>query len=864
MNWRKKREADLERELRSHLETEAEERRDRRAAQRAFGNFAQVKEEVREAWGWMWLERLGQDLRYALRTMRQSPGFTATAVLSLALGIGANTAIFSLIDALMLRWLPVRNPQELVLVRIQTGGAKSPIESVSYAIARALADQKDTFANVAGFSGWNCDVGTSGSANRVSGAMVTGGFYATLELNPVAGRLLTPDDDQPGAPPVAVISDGYWQRQFARNPGIIGQPVPMNGVAVTIVGVSPPGFVGANVGSVANITMAAAALPLVNPASAELLNPGNFWLRVLARPKAGVSISEVKARLAGAWPEVSQRVMRPDWPVARKKAVAEATFEFSAGGTGYTRMRETFQKPLLILMAVVALVLLIACANVANLLLARAAARQREISVRLSIGAPRSRIIRQLLTESTLLSLIGAAFGTGLAWLASRLLVNLLSTVSSHVVFDLTPNWHVLAFTSAAAIATGILFGLAPAFLSTAAGPSPASKESALIGRSRARLLSTLVSVQVALSLLLMIGAGLFVRTLQNLQKLDPGFKKEGVLLVSLEGRRTAFPQQPLDDIRRLPGVVSASISTHTPLSGSTWTEPVVPQGQPLPGHDTAIFSGVGPGFFDTMQTPLLSGREFTESDASSGPGVAVISEAFAARYLPGRNPNGQHLTTDSKNAPKDLEIVGVAKNVPNNDLRRAPYPALYLAYAQLKDNFPTTLEIRANGSLGQLASAVRQEIQRSLPNAPLEIRGLTEQVEATLVQERMMATLASGFGILALVLACIGLYGLLAYSVARRTKELGIRMALGAQRRRVIAMVVNGAIRLIIIGVALGLPAAWAASRWVKSMLFGLTPTDPATTAGAALILVAAALLAAYLPARNASRVDPMTALRH
>jgi predicted permease len=851
------------------------------AERRELGSVTRAAEEARAAWGWTWLEHFYRDVQYAFRTMRQSPGFTATAVLSLALGIGANTAIFSLIDALMLRWLPVRDPQELVQLKMRTARGTPPGETFSYAIVTAFADQEDIFSGVSGFSGTSFSVGPRGSVNRVSGAWVTGDYYETLGLNPAMGRLLTRADDRPGAPPVAVISYGYWERQFARSPEAIGQSVPMNGVPVTIAGVSPAGFVGANVGAIADVTMPVAALPVLDPGAAGLLGPGNFWLRILARPQRSVSIAQAEARLAIVWPQLSERVIDTGWPLARRKAMAESTFEVVPGGTGYTYLRELFRKPLMVLMAVVALVLLIACANVANLLLARAAARQREISVRLAIGAGRGRIIRQLLTESTLLSSLGAVLGICLAWFTSRFLVGILSIGGNSsgspfaVVLDLNPNWHVLGFTSAVAIATGVLFGLAPAFQSTAAGPSPVLKDDARMTRSRSRLLSSLVSVQVALSLTLLVGAGLFMRTLQNLLNIDPGFRREGVLLVDVDGRPegyrearlAAFYQELLDRVRQVPGVVSASISSHTPLSGSTWSEAVAPKGQPVPERDNAIFIAAGPNFFTTMQTPLISGREFDARDQGNA-NVAVVNQTFATRYFQGRNPVGEYLSATVTRPPSDLRIVGVVRDSITAGLRAAPRSTVYVSYFQRAASAGfianTTLEIRAAGSLSQAASAIRKELQPSFPNAPVEVRALSDQVARTLVQERLMASLAGGFGALGLLLACVGLYGVLAYSVVRRTKEIGVRMALGAQQSRVVWMVARSALVLVAWGIALGLPAAWIASRWVKSMLFGLTPADPTTIAAAALLLGAAGLAAAYFPARRGARVDPMTALRH
>jgi putative ABC transport system permease protein len=833
-------------------------------AERAeLGNLTLAAEQGRDAWGWTWLDRLVQDLSYALRTMRNSPGFTATAVVSLGLGIGANTAIFSLIDALMLRWLPVRDPQQLVLVGFQTTGAADFAQSFSYAIARALDEQKEIFEGAAGFSGASFRVEDAGATSKVQGAWVTGAYYETLGLHPVIGRLLRRDDDESGRPLVCVISFGYWERRFARDAAVIGDTLRLNGVPVTIAGVSPAGFTGANVGSVADVTLPVAALPLVQPDAAPLLGAGNFWLRVVARPRSGLPAAQTRTRLAAEWPRIAEEVISRGWPAARRKEFVQAKLELTAGGTGWTFLRSMFVRPLLILMAVVGLVLLIACANVANLLLARATARHREIAIRLSIGAGRARIVRQLLTESVVLSLMGAALGIGLAWVGSRFLVSIVSSGPLQVVFDLTPNWHVLVFTSAVAIGTGVLFGLAPALQTTAAGPSPVLKQDdARMSRSRSRLLSVLLTAQIALSMLLLTGAGLFGRTLRNLQNLDPGFRQEGVLLVQLEGRRTAVTDDILERVQRLPGVIAASMSTHTPLSGATWSEPAVPRGQVLPERDNAYFIGAAPRFFGTLQTTLIAGREFEQHDRSSGASVAIVNEAYASRYFRGRNPVGEHLSARVRGSITDLEIVGVAKNVNLAGLRAAPPPTVYVPYAQLTGDVPTTLEIRASGSLAQVAAAVRNALQ--VPNTPMEIRTLSEQVNAAIVRERMMATLSGAFGILALVLAAVGVYGLLAYDVVRRTTDIGIRMALGAQRSAVISAVVKDAIRLVAFGVFAGMPMAWAGSRAVQSMLFGLAPTDPATMGSAAIVLLAAGMLAAYLPARRASRLDPMAALRH
>jgi predicted permease len=683
-------------------------------------------------------------------------------------------------------------------------------------------------------------------------------------LNATVGRLLTRDDDRPGAAPVTVIGFGYWERQFGRSFSAIGQSLHINGAPVTIVGVSPRGFVGATVGMVADVTIPVAAIPLVAPQSAPLLGPGNFWLRLLARPRPGISRAQAQERLTAVWSRVAPAALAPNWPAGRLQEFIDGVFQLTPGGTGWTFLRDMYGKPLSILMAVAALVLLVACANVASLLLARASARQREIGVRLALGAGRGRIVRMLLIESTLLSAVGGALGIGIAWMSGTAFVDMISAGRLNLTFDLTPNTHVLGFTAAVAIATGMFFGVAPALQMTAIGPLPALTTGVRATGSRSRVLPALVSGQVALSLVLLVGAALFVRTFHNLRNVDLGFQPGAVLLVDLEGRRTGVPGDLLDKVQRVRGVVSASMSTHTPLSGSIWSEPAVPAGQPIPERDNAFFVGAGPDFFATLQIPLIAGREFTKRDSAGAPGVAIVNERFAQRQFAKQNPIGQHLAARVRGQKRDLEIVGVAKNTNAAGLRRPPPATVYVAYAQLTGDLPTTLEMRVAGPIGEVSSEIRQALRAALSNNAVDVRPLSVQVDATTVQERMMATLATAFGLLALLLACIGLYGVLAYSVVRQTKEIGIRMALGAPRARVIARILSGATRLTTIGIALGLPAAWAASRWIASLLFGVTPTDASSVSAAVALLAAAAFAAACLPAWRASRVNPLEALRH
>jgi predicted permease len=645
---------------------------------------------------------------------------------------------------------------------------------------------------------------------------------------------------------------------------VVGRAISINGVPVEVVGVSPNGFSGANVGATADLTLPVSSIQAINPLAAGLLGPGNSWLRVLARPRPGMSSGEATARLAAAWAQISEQAISPSWSVTRKKTITEARIEMTPGGTGWTYLRAVYVKPLEVLMGMVGLVLFIACANVASLMLARANARRQEIAVRLAIGASRARIVRQLLVESTMLALIGAAIGVYVATMAGRLIVDAISTRRQAIVFDFTPNWHTVAFTTGMALVTALLFGMAPALQATSTGPAQALREDGRRTTSRSLMLTSLVAAQMALSLVLLIGAGLFIRTLHNLHALDAGFRSDGVLLVNLERRPGTLRPWVLEQVRALPGVLSASASTHTPLSGATWSEPALPAGQALPERDTAVFVGATPGFFDTLQIPLVAGRDFTSGDTRQSPGVAIVNQRYAERYFPGQSPLGRHLSAKVRGESRDLDIVGVARNANTSGLRRTPPPTVYVAYAQLTGDVPTNLDIHAAGSVSGLTATLQRMLQPLLPNYPIEVVRLASQIDETLLQERMMATLATGFGALALMLASVGIYGLLSYAVTQRTREIGIRMALGAQRSGVVAIILARARRPLLIGVLLALPAALLASRLIDSMLFGLKGSDPWAIAGATLVLISVAHLAAWIPARRASLVDPLVALRH
>jgi predicted permease len=863
----------LDDEIRDHLDREIEANltrgmppdEARRQARLAFGNLALTQEDSRAVWTWAWLEHVYQDSRYAFRTLRKSPGFTATAVLTLSLGIGANTAIFALIDALMLRSLPVPAAQQLLQVAMTPAGARESMysDSLSYPVVRALTEQRDLFDGVGGFSTFTFNAGPPENVRRTPGAFVTGGFYEAMGLVPAAGRLLTRDDDEIAAPLVAVITHGYWERTFARDHRIIGQPYQVNGRAVTIVGVTPPGFTGAHVGWVADLTLPASAVAQLRPELSSLLGPGNIWLRVLARPRPGVSIDQTAAALTARWPHLSPVAIAPSFTPERRAGIENARFTLRSGATGWTNLRDLFRQPLYVLMTLVGLVMLIACANVAGLLLARSTVRQKEIAIRLALGAGRGRLVRQLLTESVLLSLGSGVLGLCLAGFLSRYLIGLLSTGPLQVTFDLTTTWQILAFATALAVATAMAFGLAPAWQATARRQLDGLKGAG--GHSlRGRLLPSVVAAQVALCLVLLVGAGLFIRTLQNLRSVNAGFEQEGVLLVDLAGERPpVFYREAVENVQRLPGVVSASVSTNTPLSGAGWSEKVTIGGRTQDREPA--FLAISSGYFETLRIPLLRGRHFSASDEGPRATVAIVNETFARRFFPQREALGEHFAATVQGPATGLEIVGVVSDVIANDLRTAPPPTVYVPYFQVQvmsQNF-STLQVRAAGSLARLTDAIRRDLQPRMPGTPVEVRPLSAQVDSASVRERLVTTLASGLGVVALVLVAVGLYGLLAYGVAARSKEIGIRVALGANPRSVVALVLHQGLLLTLGGILMGVAGAAALSRFVEGMLFGLRPLDPMTFIGVSGLLAAVALAASCIPARRATRVDPLVSIR-
>jgi predicted permease len=898
---KRNREADLERELRSHLDAEAEEQQEAGvaaeeaayAARRALGNTTQLKEDVRMAWGFRWLETLLQDLRFGLRQLRRNPGFAAVAIITLALGIGANTAIFSLVDTVLLKMLPVRNPEQLVRLAYVTrnyGGE----EFFSYRTFELLANNNRTLSGIIAFhSLGNVDLVVNGEAGLASGQAVSGNYFAMLGVKPALGRVLLPrkNDAQPGNP-VAVISYGYWTRRFGRNPSVVGQAITLDGAPFTIIGVAPREFFGLEPGQRVDVTIPLAQVARVQPGWAATGSPYDVfrapfrnWLRLMARLKDGQSKAQVLANLQPIFGQAMREAVEGirGLPVDSGQVhqeISQSRLRLESGSRGLTALRRQFSKPLLFLLNVVGVLLLIACSNVANLLLARARSRQREIGLRMALGAGRRRVIRQLLTESILLSAAGGALGTLLAYWGSSSLVLLMSRSQSAIQLSVRPDARVLAFTAIVSFLAAIVFGLAPAWRVSRLELSSAVKGSGqgtAGAHHRFRLGDGLVVSQIALSLVLFLGAGLLVRTLQKLKDLDPGFDQQNVLLFSLNPGLVGYKNSQLaqlygqlsERINAMPGVRAVSFSDFSPLAarfGST--VPIVEGYTPRPGENTPVnINFVSPGFFRTLRTAVLLGREFTGNDRIGSPKVAVINEAMAHQFFGDSNPLGRRFSIpDWVGDTSQIEIVGVAENTKIHDLREQPVPAAYMPLLQEPDAvLAVTFEARTASSPGILAASVRRLIRQTDSRVPLfDVKTLSEQVNDSLVQERLVASLSSLFGFVAVFLSCVGLYGLVSYSVTRETHEIGIRMALGAQRLEVLALVLRRGMILALIGIGVGILAALGLAQLMGSLLYGVSPTDPLTFLMASLVLTGVALLACYIPARRAAKVDPMVALRY
>jgi len=847
---------------RGHSESEA-----RRLARLEFGGMDQVKEICRDARGTRWVDETLQDARYGWRGFRKTPGFTIVAIVTLAIGVGASLAIFTVVDALLLRPLPVPNAPELVTFTRWIGN--SPSESFSYPQIRELADRRDLFVSLCGIGTDTVYVGSPGDLQPAGAAWVSGGYFQTLGLTPFAGRLLNASDDERGAPAAAVISYGYWQRRFVGDRDIVGRLMLIEGQQVPIVGITPNGFIGAAVGQSADITLALGALPQLKPENASFLSSSARWLLALGRPAPGLSRDQLQARLDVVWAELLERTIPEGLSPEARQRTLSMTLRVEPGGSGPSRLRRNLQMPLTVAMALVTLVLLIACVNVASLLLARGTARAREVSLRLAIGAGRARIVRQRLVESMILAAAGAAVGVFLASFASAGLVALIAERVSGpdgeiLALDIAPNWRLLVVCALAVVTTTIVFGLVPALRASKVAPG-AVANSNRIAESQTRFGAALIVAQVSLSLLLVIGAGLFTRSLYNLRMVDRGFTPGDVLLANYDPRRLnlappqllSFSRSVLETVSTLPGVGAASLAAVTPLQGGGMSTPMRVNG--VMTAEEIYFNVIAPRFFEIVGTPLVAGRDLSPSDDLNAPAVAVVNETFARTYLGGVPPLGQRV----QYAPsaREMEIVGVVKDAVYETLRVEPPPTIYMSYLQSRGR-PMTIVVDATAPMSEVSSSIREAIQPRVPAAPMRFRTFATQIENSLFEARLMRMLTTIFGALALALAAIGLYGLMSYNVALRTREIGVRLALGARPARLVRMVIGSALRMVGVGVIIGLPLAWMASRLVARMIFGVSTTDPMTIAGAIAILASAGVAAAAIPARRAAAVDPVTSI--
>jgi len=868
--WRRRA---AERDMRDELQALA-----KMAAPGELGNLALVAEDARAEWGWTRLDQTFQDVRYAVRTLARRPGFTATAVLSLALGIGVNTALFTLVDAITWRMLPIRHPETLLLLGQRQGGALDT--GFSYRQYQAIRDHS-TVVDLAAYGRARFSVTIDGRLEPgAEGEMVSGDYFRLLGVAPAAGRAIRPEDDRvPLGHPVAMLSYGYWKRRFALDPLVIGRALSISGTPFTIIGVTPPEFFGVEVGSAPDLFVSLMMQPAVMPVSENLLaDPinGVSWLRIVGRLADGVSAPQAHAALAALAPGVEWR------PRDKRGVVAtDATLELTSAATGLSDLRTRFSTAVRILVGVAVIVLLIACASVGNLLLARSVARRGEFALRLALGASRSRLIRQVLVEGLILSGIAAAGGIALAHVTTRLLLTYVSVGRTPVVLNLAPDGRMLTFTASVSVLTALLFASVPAFRASRLDSSAIKRADLEVTRHRAGSLGPvrwLVVSQVALSLLLLITGGLFARSLHNLQRQDVRADRDQILIVRVEPRGSDQRNVPgvsarLDGlyrdliarVERLPGVQSATLARSGPLEPLGFGGNVTgPSGNQV---DVRILMTY-PKYFSTMGVDLVSGRDFTDGDLRPGaPLVAIANETFVRQVLEGRDPLQAAATVRS--GADRFEIIGVVRDSRLPDLRSPTPPMLYQTFLQTRTGRgQMVLHVKVTGSAASVIPEIRQAVQAVDKDVPVfEIQTLADELDAVFVQERLVAALSGFFGLVALTLVCVGLYGLMSFTVTRRTAEIGIRVALGAATTDVSWMIARQTLTLVLAGIAAGLPIAFLLARLaanqLSAMLFQLAAGDPLTVAAAAVLLILVAMGAGLVPARRAARIDPIVALR-
>jgi predicted permease len=849
------------------------------------------------------MQTLWQDLRYGFRMMRKAPGFTTIAVLSLALGIGATTALFSLLDAVLLKALPVKEPERLVQFNWQAGrvfrttgmrgifvGGLPPDRrggsSFQYRLFEKMREQESALSDLFAFASLgNFNVQVDGQAETAEGQVVSGGYFAGLGLQAAQGRTIMEADDDPSATPVAMISHRYWQNRFGADPSVIGKQINLNKITFTIIGVTPPAFTSTmQVGQRPDITVPIAFEPVLESERPMMGVPGKpamWWVHLMGRLKPGATIEQARESLDSAFQAEALALMPP--PRKENEPVEIEAKDYPhlvalPGKVGMWEMRSIYSTTIFILFGVVVLVLLIACANVANLLLARAALRAPEITVRLAVGAGRWRLVRQLLTESALLAIVGGGVGVLFALWGK----DALEAMGSRGDFlpsgvDYTLNWRVLGFTLGVSLLTGILFGLAPAWRATKLDLTSALKESSRTGGgiSRSRLSKVLVVAQVAMSLVLLFSAGLFIRTLSNLQRVEVGFNQENLLLFSLRPSSSGYKEEALVQLYQrmfprldaIPGARSVTFASIPLIAHYMSNTSLILPGETAKSEAEHLTNTevVRENYFATMEIPLLRGRGFTEQDDQHAPRVAVVNETLARKFFPDEDPIGKRVGTDEETAGK-IEIVGVVRDSKYNSQREEMEPLIYTPWRQeSKEIGWMFFSIRAAGDPIALTNAVREAVREVDNNLPvMNVKTQVMQASETLTQERLFASLLSFFGVLAVLLAAIGLYGVMAYSVAQRTQEIGIRMALGAQTGNVMRLVIWQGMKLVLVGLAVGAVGAYALKQLIESQLYGVKANDPTTFAVVGALLVLVALLACYIPARRATKVDPMVALRY
>ncbi|HEY6388840.1 MAG TPA: ABC transporter permease [Candidatus Acidoferrum sp.] len=829
------------------------------------------------------MTNLLRDLRHAFRLLRLSPGFTIVAVLTLALGIGANTAIFQLIDSIRLRAIPVKNPEQLGTIRIAdrhwgSGQFSGQYSQLTFPMWEQIQKRQEGFSEMAVWTGQEFNLANGGEVHYAKGLRVSGEFFHVLRVQPILGRLINPEDDQPGCGTSAAnISYAFWQRNYAGDPSVIGQRLTLDGNSFQILGVTPPRFIGISVGDTFDVAIPVCVEPILSPRNNRLTLRHAWWLASIGRLKPGWTIQRVNAQINAATPAILQETIPTTYDSDATKKYLEYKLGAFSASTGFSGLREDSETPLWLLLGISGLVLLIACANLANLMLARAGARERQITIRRALGASRWRMIRELLSESLLLAFAGSVCGLFLAFAVSHMLVAFISTQQNQISLDLGMDWRVLAFTTALAVLTTVSFGLAPAIRATRAEPATllqSGSRGSTGGRERFSLRRILVVSQVALSVVLLMGALLFVRSLRNLTTLNVGFLQTGILVTTVdfdrlhlpEERYTEYKHELVKHVQAMPGVESAADAMLVPFGGSTWNDEVLNQDSEADAG-SAWMNYLGPGYFSTIGTQLLAGRDFDDRDTATSVKVAIVNQAFVQKILKGAYPLGRRFRIhEPPGKPRPLyEIVGLTKDNKFQDMHEEFLPFMYFPATQQEKPSPDDqILIRSSLPLASLMASMKQTIGDVNPGIDLDFKIFKTRIHDSLLQDQLMATLSGFFGFLAALLAAIGLYGVISYMVVQRTKEIGIRMAIGAERVDVLGLILREAGLLTVTGLVIGAGLALGAAQAAKSLLYGLKPRDPITLVAAVVVLSAVAAFASFWPAYRASKLDPLIALRY